>query len=84
VEIVGIDEPERLDLLPLKEKSQTWHWKFTFTRLHEPRAPTIAALAAVRGGRGGSGAPPSSSAAADGSSAIAASQKVRISCMPSA
>ena len=40
--VVAIDEPEGLDLLPLKEKSQTWHWKLMFTRpLFEPeRAPT--------------------------------------------
>ena len=34
---MAIDEPEGLDLLPLKEKSQTWHWELMFTRpLFEP------------------------------------------------
>jgi NADPH:quinone reductase len=38
-EVVAIDEPEGLDLLPLKSKSQTWHWEFMFTRpLHEPES----------------------------------------------
>jgi len=31
-EIVAIDEPEGLDLLPLKSKSIAWHWEFMFTR----------------------------------------------------
>jgi len=31
-EIVAIDEPESLDILPLKEKSITWHWELMFTR----------------------------------------------------
>jgi NADPH:quinone reductase len=36
-EVVAIDEPEGLDLLPLKDKSQTWHWEFMFSRpLYEP------------------------------------------------
>jgi NADPH:quinone reductase len=36
-EVVAIDEPEGLDILPLKQKSQSWHWEFMFTRpLHEP------------------------------------------------
>jgi NADPH2:quinone reductase len=30
--ITAIDEPEGLDLLPLKEKSITWHWELMFTR----------------------------------------------------
>jgi zinc-binding alcohol dehydrogenase family protein len=30
-EVVAIDEPEALDLLPLKAKSQTWHWELMFT-----------------------------------------------------
>jgi NADPH:quinone reductase len=30
--IVAIDEPEGLDLLPLKEKSIAWHWELMFTR----------------------------------------------------
>lgn len=39
-EIVAIDEPEGMDLLPLKEKSLTWHWELMFTRpLHEPESP---------------------------------------------
>ncbi|HTU13989.1 MAG TPA: zinc-binding alcohol dehydrogenase family protein [Solirubrobacterales bacterium] len=31
-EIVAIDEPHGLDLLPLKAKSITWHWELMFTR----------------------------------------------------
>lgn len=31
-EIVAIDEPDDLDILPLKEKSITWHWELMFTR----------------------------------------------------
>lgn len=35
--VVAIDEPEGLDTLPLKSKSQAWHWELMFTRpLHEP------------------------------------------------
>jgi NADPH:quinone reductase-like Zn-dependent oxidoreductase len=35
--VVAIDEPDRLDLLPLKDKSQSWHWEYMFTRpLYEP------------------------------------------------
>lgn len=35
--VVAIDEPEGLDTLPLKAKSQAWHWELMFTRpLHEP------------------------------------------------
>jgi NADPH2:quinone reductase len=35
--ITAIDEPEGLDLLPLKTKSITFHWEFMFTRpLFEP------------------------------------------------
>jgi zinc-binding alcohol dehydrogenase family protein len=30
--ITAIDEPEGLDLLPLKQKSITWHWELMFTR----------------------------------------------------
>lgn len=38
-EVVAIDEPAGLDTLPLKEKSQSWHWEFMFTRpLHEPES----------------------------------------------
>jgi NADPH2:quinone reductase len=38
-EIVAIDEPEGLDTLPLKAKSQTWHWELMFTRpLYEPES----------------------------------------------
>lgn len=34
---VAIDEPEGLDILPLKLKSQTWHWDLIFTqRLFAP------------------------------------------------
>jgi zinc-binding alcohol dehydrogenase family protein len=31
-EVTAIDEPEGLELLPLKDKSLTWHWEFMFTR----------------------------------------------------
>ncbi|MCE3550541.1 zinc-binding dehydrogenase [Pseudonocardia sp. RS11V-5] len=31
-EIVAIDEPPGMDLLPLKSKSITWHWELMFTR----------------------------------------------------
>ena len=31
-EIVAIDDPEALDLMPLKSKSITWHWELMFTR----------------------------------------------------
>jgi zinc-binding alcohol dehydrogenase family protein len=31
-EVTAIDEPEGLDLLPLKRKSLTWHWEMMFTR----------------------------------------------------
>ena len=35
--ITAIDEPEGLDLLPLKDKSITFHWEYMFTRpLFEP------------------------------------------------
>lgn len=35
--VVAIDEPEGLDTLPLKTRSQSWHWELMFTRpLHEP------------------------------------------------
>lgn len=35
--ITAIDEPEGLDLLPLKDKSITFHWEYMFTRpLLEP------------------------------------------------
>jgi NADPH:quinone reductase len=38
-EIVAIDEPPNLDLLPLKSKSITWHWELMFTRaLHDPES----------------------------------------------
>jgi NADPH2:quinone reductase len=30
--ITGIDEPDGLDLLPLKAKSIAWHWELMFTR----------------------------------------------------
>ncbi|NIZ90909.1 zinc-binding alcohol dehydrogenase family protein [Kineococcus rubinsiae] len=37
--VVAIDDPEGLDLAPLKAKSQTWHWEFMFTRpLFEPES----------------------------------------------
>lgn len=31
-EIVAIDNPAELDLLPLKRKSLSWHWEFMFTK----------------------------------------------------
>jgi zinc-binding alcohol dehydrogenase family protein len=31
-QVVAIDEPEGLDTLPLKSKSQAWHWELMFTR----------------------------------------------------
>ncbi|MFF5078622.1 zinc-binding alcohol dehydrogenase family protein [Actinoplanes sp. NPDC000266] len=35
--IVAIDEPDGLDLLPLKSKSIAWHWELMFTRaLYDP------------------------------------------------
>jgi hypothetical protein len=39
-EVTAIDEPEGLDLLPLKRKSLTWHWEMMFTRpLFAPEDP---------------------------------------------
>lgn len=39
-EVVAIDDPENLDLSPLKSKSQTWHWELMFTRpLYAPDDP---------------------------------------------
>ncbi|HEY0574817.1 MAG TPA: zinc-binding alcohol dehydrogenase family protein [Pseudonocardia sp.] len=39
-EVTAIDEPEGLDLLPLKDKSLTWHWELMFTRpLFAPEDP---------------------------------------------
>ncbi|AZG47778.1 zinc-binding alcohol dehydrogenase family protein [Gordonia insulae] len=36
-EVVAIDEPEGLDTLPLKSKSQTWHWELMFSKpLYRP------------------------------------------------
>jgi NADPH:quinone reductase len=38
-EIVAIDEPEGLELLPLKSKSIAFHWELMFTRaLHDPES----------------------------------------------
>jgi len=35
--VVAIDDPVDLDLMPLKQKSQSWHWEFVFTTpLFEP------------------------------------------------
>jgi zinc-binding alcohol dehydrogenase family protein len=31
-EVTAIDEPEGLDTLPLKAKSQSWHWELMFSR----------------------------------------------------
>jgi len=40
-EVTAIDEPEGLDLLPLKDKSLTWHWEMMFTRpLFAPEDPS--------------------------------------------
>jgi NADPH2:quinone reductase len=37
--VVAIDEPEGLDLLPLKSKSIAWHWELMFTRsLYDPES----------------------------------------------
>jgi NADPH:quinone reductase-like Zn-dependent oxidoreductase len=30
--VVAIDEPEGLDTLPLKSKSQSWHWELMFSK----------------------------------------------------
>ncbi|MFI7246004.1 zinc-binding alcohol dehydrogenase family protein [Streptomyces qinglanensis] len=36
-QVVAVDEPEGLDTLPLKARSQTWHWELMFSRpLHDP------------------------------------------------
>ncbi|GGX90626.1 zinc-binding alcohol dehydrogenase family protein [Streptomyces minutiscleroticus] len=38
-QVVAIDEPEGLDTLPLKAKSQTWTWELMFSRpLHDPQS----------------------------------------------
>ncbi|GHH73226.1 NADPH:quinone reductase [Streptomyces sulfonofaciens] len=38
-QVVAIDEPAGLDTLPLKAKSQTWHWELMFTRpLFDPES----------------------------------------------
>ncbi|MGP4019890.1 zinc-binding alcohol dehydrogenase family protein [Saccharopolyspora sp. 5N708] len=38
-QVVAIDEPEGLDTLPLKAKSQSWHWELMFTRpLFDPES----------------------------------------------
>lgn len=38
-EVVAIDEPEGLELLPLKDRSQTWHWELMFARpLFDPES----------------------------------------------
>ncbi len=35
--VVAIDDPETLDVLPMKSKSLSWHWEFMFARpLHAP------------------------------------------------
>lgn len=35
--VVAIDDPETLDVTPMKPKSLSWHWEFMFTRpLHAP------------------------------------------------
>jgi NADPH2:quinone reductase len=37
--VVAIDEPEGVDTLPLKWKSQGWHWEFMFSRvIHDPES----------------------------------------------
>jgi zinc-binding alcohol dehydrogenase family protein len=38
--IVALDEPEGLDILPLKAKSISWHWELMFTRpIYRPLDP---------------------------------------------
>jgi NADPH:quinone reductase len=38
-QVVAIDEPQGLDLLPLKARSQSWHWEMMFTRpLFDPES----------------------------------------------
>ncbi len=40
-QVTAIDEPEGLDILPLKQKSISWHWELMFTRpLFAPLDPT--------------------------------------------
>ncbi len=37
--VVAIDDPQGLDLLPLKARSQSWHWESMFARpLQEPES----------------------------------------------
>lgn len=39
-DVVAIDEPEGLDTLPLKDRSQSWHWELMFARpLSAPEDP---------------------------------------------
>jgi zinc-binding alcohol dehydrogenase family protein len=39
-EVTAIDEPEGLDTLPLKAKSQAWHWELMFSRpVYAPEDP---------------------------------------------
>jgi zinc-binding alcohol dehydrogenase family protein len=39
--VTAIDEPEGMDILPLKEKSITWHWELMFTKpLFQPDDPS--------------------------------------------
>jgi NADPH:quinone reductase-like Zn-dependent oxidoreductase len=38
-EIVAIDDPQGVDVAPLKPKSLTWHWELMFTRpVHQPES----------------------------------------------
>lgn len=38
-QVVAIDEPEGLELLPLKDRSQSWHWELMFARpLFDPES----------------------------------------------
>jgi zinc-binding alcohol dehydrogenase family protein len=39
--VTAIDEPEGMDILPLKAKSITWHWELMFTKpLYQPDDPS--------------------------------------------
>ncbi|VXB79540.1 zinc-binding alcohol dehydrogenase family protein [Nocardioides sp. AX2bis] len=40
-EVVAIDDPEQLDLLPLKGKSIAWHWELMFTRSMQGTADLV-------------------------------------------
>ena len=43
--VVAIDDPDGLDTMALKSKSQSWRWEFMFARpLHEPESDAQARL----------------------------------------